>query len=468
MIKDYGRPPRAAENRALIERRLKEVSTAGGPRETQSIEWRGNQVHLDVIQMPVDDLYYNPATHRVRAQRSHDPRRDQLVEDDPWSTESQEYLGYLLQALPADPSKTDPAFTELMESLRDYEQTEPGLITRDGILVNGNTRRAALLKIGGPKHPIRVAVLPDSCDWPDIQDVELSLQLRKEHRRDYSYINRLLAIDELVSQGLPLTKIAAIFRSTVAACKQDQWVFSCIKSMIDRSEVEGRRIPLVAFEDDQEKLKELHRRYQKDLATSGDRAELTKESRLAAIALGFSKTDVRFIESDFQSRYLDGALPAKLKPKTSASEVAIPGLGVSVKSVSDDVAKARELTDTVLKARAAKINSVGGQETVSAEPGSELHEAMDNAIGLAGRAAQLRKRKQAAPDRLTNATAEVEQCVTELVMSRASRMLDEEAFNDAVLSFRRSLRSLAVEAARTVDEQGEGAAWLRQVLELES
>ncbi|MGW3995357.1 transcriptional regulator [Amycolatopsis sp. NPDC004772] len=469
MIKDYGRPPRADENRAVVERRLKEIDARGGARETQSVDWRGNQVHLDVIQMAVGDLYYNPATHRVRAQRSHDPERDRLVDEAPWSTESQEYLGYLLQALPSDPGRTDPTFTELLESLRNYEQTEPGLITREGILVNGNTRRAALLKLGGPQQPIRVAVLPDSCDWPDIRDVELSLQLRKEHRRDYSYINRLLAIDELVSQGLPLPKIAGIFRTTVAACKQDQWVFSCIKSMIERSEVDGRRIPLIAFEDHQEKLKELHRRYLKDQATSGDRAELTKESRLAAIMLGFSKTDVRFIEADFQSRYLNDTLPAKLKPgQPSSQKVAIPGLGLSVKGSSNDVANAKELTNTVLKARAVEISSSGLETGQPAEPISELKGAVNEAIRLAGRQAQLQKRKQAAPDRLNTARAEIDQCVTELVMSRASRALDEEAFNDAVMGFRRSLRSLAVEAARTVEEPSEGVDWLRQVLELET
>ncbi|MFB9684656.1 transcriptional regulator [Amycolatopsis plumensis] len=468
MIKDYGRPPRADENRAVVERRLQEVSARSGARETQSVEWRGNQVHLDVIQMTVGDLYYNPATHRVRAQRSHDPKLDQLVESDPWSTESQEYLGYLLQALPVDPSKTDPAFEELLGSLKQYGQTDPGLITRDGILVNGNTRRAALLKVGGPQQPIRVAVLPASCDWSDIQDVELSLQLRREHRRDYSYINRLLAIDELVSQGVPLPVIASTFRTTVAACKQDQWVFSCIKSMVERSEVVGRQIPLIAFEDHQEKLKELHRRYQKDLASSTERAELTKEARLAAIMLGFSKTDVRFIESDFQSRYLQDKLPAVLEPKTAAAKVAIPGLGLAVKGASDKVEQARELTDTVLRARTEGKIAPGGEIDPSADDIAAVKEAVDSAIKLAGRTTQLRKKKQAVPDRLNSAKAEIDQCVTELVMSRASRALDEEAFNDALLSFRRSLRKLAVESVRTVEEQSEGVTWLRQVLELES
>ncbi|GAA4538078.1 ParB N-terminal domain-containing protein [Amycolatopsis samaneae] len=468
MIKDYGRPPRADENRALIERRLKEVTAAGGPRETQTVEWRGGQLHLDVIQMPVGDLYYNPATHRIRAQRSHDAKLDQLIEDEPWSTASQEYLGHLLQALPADPNQTDPAFTELMESLEKYKQNDPGLITRDGVLVNGNTRRAALLKLSGPQQPIRVAVLPASCDWSDIHGVELSLQLRKEHRRAYSYINRLLAIDELVNQGEPIAKIATIFRTTVPACKQDMWVFSCIKSLIERSKVDGRRIPLITFEEHQEKLKELHRRYQKERAASGDRAELLKESRLAAIVLGFPKTDVRHIESDFQSRHLNSTLPPKLKPRASSATVEIPGLGVSVKSMSDDVATARELTDTVLKTKTIAIAGEGPRNGEATDRLKDLKDAMDVAIGSASDRARLRKRKQAAPDRLKTATAEIEQCVTELVMSRASRVVDAEAFNDAVITFRRGLRKLAVEAAKTVEGDHEGIAWLRQVLELES
>lgn len=52
MIKDYGRPPRSDENQSLIERRLKEVTETGGPRETQTVDWRGGQAHLDVIQLP--------------------------------------------------------------------------------------------------------------------------------------------------------------------------------------------------------------------------------------------------------------------------------------------------------------------------------------------------------------------------------------------------------------------------------
>jgi hypothetical protein len=460
MIKDYGQPPRADENRSLIERRLGEVASIAGTRETQTVDWRGRQAHLDVIEVRVGDLYYNPATHRIRAQRSHDPRLDALVDEDPWSLESQQYLDKLLKVVPADPQHVDQAFMDLMNSLREYGQSDPGLTTVEGVLVNGNTRRAALLQLEGPEAKMRVAVLPASCDWNDVRDVELSLQLRKEHRRDYSYINRLLAIDELVSQGMPMAAVAQTFRSTAAACEQDVWVFSAIKSMIERSESEGRRIPLIAFEEDQEKLREVARKYQKDKATRPDDAEAMKEMRFAAITLGFSKTDVRWIESDFLGRYLAPKLPDGFLPEERSSEVSIPGLGMAVKSGSDDAAKARLLTDKVLRAQAEGLASASGESPAL----EQIRDLMEEAIDLAGRDQKLRKKKQKAPERVMSAVDQLDQCVTDLVMSRADRSLDEEAFNDAVLKLKKSLRRLAVESSRTIKDPGEGVEWLRQAM----
>ncbi|UJW34500.1 transcriptional regulator [Saccharothrix sp. AJ9571] len=471
MTKDYGRPPRADENRVLIGRRRKEVADAGGPRETVTVDWRGRPTHLDVIQMPIGELYYNPATHRIRAQRSHDPKRDKLLETQPWAPESQEYLGFLLKALPANPASDDPEFAKLKSDLETYGQNEPGLITPDGVLVNGNTRRAALLDLGPPTQNMRVGVLPDSCDWNDVRDIELSLQLRKEHRRDYSYINRLLAIDELAAQGHSAEAIASIFRIRVSTCRQDQWVLSCIRSMIERSQESGVRLPLVAFEDQTEKLRELHRRYAKDAAVNQDQAALILESRLAAIMLGKSKTDVRLIEPDFQDRYLRQLLPDELKPETETSSVQIPGLGRTVKGPSQTLAAAKALTDTVLKAKAVSAAGAALPEAtrVKAEQKTQvILGAMERALDYAGKDDRVRKRKQAAPDRLVEATRMVEQCTTDLVISRGSRSLDEELFDEEMLNLKKSLAKLAREARRTIAEPGDGVSWLLDAMQVES
>jgi hypothetical protein len=463
MAKGYGLPPGAEENRALVRSRLDEIAAGDGPRETFTVDWRGTPEHLEVIQMPVGNLYYNPATHRIRAQSSHDPKRAKMLADDPWSTDSQAYLDHLLQALPANPSRTDPEFDELVASLKEYGQTEPGLITHEGVLVNGNTRRAALTQLYGPNHVMRVAVLPSSCGWQDIAAVELSLQLRKTHRRDYSYINRLLAVQELVEQGTPLAVIATTFRTTTDRCRQDQWVLARIEALIERSQAAGERLSLVSFEEQAEKFRELHRAYTKQYAANPEKAELLLENRLAAMLLGFAKTDVRFIDHDFRDRYLTKVLPANQAPTETSTTVAIPGLGRAVKGPSLALSAAKALTDAVLHAMAlSQSGSTASQEaTAKAQKElSELRSAMDEALSDAGREARIRKRKQAAPARLADAGRDIELCVTDLVMSRASQSLDEEAFDDAVTDLRQQLEKLAIEAKRTMQQPGDGVTWL--------
>lgn len=85
MFTDFGFPPDAERNRTLVEERLTELKEAGGVAETLRVEWRQGHRHVEVIDMPVDALYYNPGTHRIRAQRSFDAARDRLLGQDPWS-----------------------------------------------------------------------------------------------------------------------------------------------------------------------------------------------------------------------------------------------------------------------------------------------------------------------------------------------------------------------------------------------
>ena len=465
---DFGTPPLADENRALVEKRLKEINESGGARETVTIEWRGHPRHVEVIDVPVDCLYYNPNTHRIRAQRSYDPSRDRALAEDAWSEESQGYLHHLLQALPADPAKRDPDFDVLLESLKEFKQNDPGLITREGILVNGNTRRAAMKETG--MASIRVGVLPESCTWTDINAVELSLQLRKEHKRDYSYINHLLAVDEQLALGRPVDDIAREFRIRKQTCEDDIWVLSCLRDLIARSSQGKFQLRLMDFENQKEKMYELHRRYVKESANKSN-ADRLKESRLAAIVLDFSKTDVRLIEPDFQTRYLDQELPTTLKTVASSAPVSvvIPGLNRVVETADAKVTAARALTDSILKAKAVKTaaesvsagNHVAVEEiTEAAEILTAAKKAFNSALDPAGKDARIRKRRQAAPDRVKDACHDLEQCITDVVMARGSNSLDEEAFDECVVQLRTVLRNLAVEAKRSIKAPGDGVSWL--------
>lgn len=467
MSRKHGAPPRADEVRATVRERVEEAKQSNGEKIT--VEWRGEPRHLYVIQMPVDMLYYNPETHRIRAQRSLDPERDGALDQDPWGAEGQNYLDYLLRCLPSDPDKIDPDFEALRDDLEQFSQRDPGLITDDGILVNGNTRCAAIRELG--ETYIRVGVLPPTTGWDDINSVELFLQLQTPRKRDYSYINRLIAVEEQLALGRRPEDISRQFRIKLTTLKKDRWVYQLIQDAIRRSKTsDGVQLRLLDFEDHQEKLRELHTAYMKAAAMDQDAAETLKETRLAMVVLGRAKTDLRLAAPDFHEKYLEPKLPGELKPaESSPTAVEIPGLpGTKAPIASAALEKARAFTSGLLQAKAT-AESAGKTDTETAKAAvqklSDAKEAVRRALEPAGRDESLRQRKLAAPERLSDACDNIEYCVSDLAEARAKRAIDEEAFDDAAVRLRAVLGKLAKEARRTFSEPGDGVSWLLSLAE---
>ncbi|MFJ4877897.1 transcriptional regulator [Streptomyces sp. NPDC088745] len=455
-------PPRAAQNTEFVARRLKDVMEGDGPKETVTVEWHGRPLHVGVIDMPLRDLYYNPATHRIRAQRDHDPALAARLEAEPWLDESQDYLNRLLVGKPTNPDEPDPEFVALMDSLREVEQQEPGLITHAGILVNGNTRAAALREL--KKTSIRVGVLPPSFTWEDINEVELSLQLRPDRRREYSYINRLLAMEEQELMGRSAEDIARSFHIQKKTFYQERWILGVIQDMIGRSRTgEGVQLAFSDFEGHQENLKELHRIYSKAAASNQDLADQIKENRIVAIILDFAKTQTRLIGDQFHSKYLEKSLPQNIRTAPEGSgTIGIPGLSVSVSAPSGSVAQARAVTDQVLQAKAlATARAVPAETRQEAQKVvADVSKGVRRALDAAARDDRLKKVQQTAAERLDDARASVDQCVSDLTVAFSASSLDEEAFDAALVRLKDSLAKLARSAHRGVSSRDEGMTWL--------
>ena len=462
----FGIPPKGEEIQQIISQRLRQAMSEESAKVT--IDWRGEQRHLYVISMPVEMLYFNPDTHRIRAQRTLDPERNKAIEDDPWGQEAQTYLHDLLKQRPANPDQTDPDFIALMDELDDAGQREPGIVSPHGILVDGNTRAAALKDLGVAN--IKVGVLPDDTSRQDINDVELSLQLRKDRRRDYSYINRLIAIDEELGRGRSEADVAKDFNIKLATLQRDRWVYKLILEAIDRSKTEeGASLRLIDFEQHQEKLRELHRDFTKLAATDTDAANTLLQSRLAMVLLDYPKTSLRLAEHDFYTRYLESRLSDDLKPNETAAEpVSVPGIpGATLPAQSTHSAAAEALTDRLLRAKAVAGDGSSRTPAEVAEASAvmkDARETFDVAVKLAGQNAELVKRQTAVPERLTDAADYVTQCANEFAEAKAKRALDEDAFDDALIVLRESLESLARQAGRTFTAPGEGVAWLLEAV----
>lgn len=460
---NYALPPERDAIKEMVAARLKDAAESDGERLT--VEWRGGTKHLHVISMPTLSLLYNPDTHRIRAQRTLKPELDLELQTNPWSDKAQGYLDYLLKCLPSAPDRVDPDFIALRDNLEKFGQKDPGLITVEGVLVNGNTRCAALRELTEPH--IRVAVLPESATWDDINEVELSLQLRKEFRRDYSYINQLLAINEQLERGRAPEDIAKQFHIKTKTLEKDRWVYATVMEAIERSRGgEGSCLRLIDFEDHKEKLHELYRLYNKLAAKDPSAAETLKQTRLALLILGFSKTDLRLAESNFFDEYLTSKLPPELIPQVSGSTppVSVPGLpGVTVAATATPAEeKARKFADDLLTAAAITISKTADPQALTAAAAriDAAKNAVDRALEPAGRAARLQKRKLAAPERLSDAVDDIMICVKDLADARATGAVDEDAFDDAAIELRKAIQALAKQAAKTFSEPGGGVAWL--------
>lgn len=461
-------PPNAAAVAQLIEQRLAARLEKTGEQRTLTVDFRGQPEILSVVSLPVDSLMLNPDTHRIRAQKSLDPVREKALEDDPYGEMAQGYLQHLLTRDPVNPENEDTSFKELRESLDEYGQEEPGIVTRAGVLINANTRCVALRELG--KREILVAVLPSDAAEADTEAIELVLQLRKEHKRDYSFVNALLAVDDRVARGDDPTAIQKDFRMRAETYKRSIWILNLIRDAIDRSRVQLKdgtevKMRLVDFETHQGKLEELHRAWSK-LERSGqhDRANRLLEQRLLAIVMDKSKTDVRLIDEDFLKNHAAEVLPPGDFSPTRINVPGVPG-GLQVAGPSSETQRVSMLTDSALKARAVRQTSTVAtpdEVRISAARLVELDSAIENGLTTAGKNARLKKTHDAPIQSLEDATEDLRAAISAIAGSKAARSFDPEELDSALQSFKRELTRLAqhVKPAVVGGELSEGVGWL--------
>ncbi len=93
-------------------------------------------------------------------------------------------------------------FEDLKNDLRARGQQEPAVVTAEGVLINGNRRSAGLrslwLKENLPSaRYVRAYVLPSDATADEVIDLETELQVAKDYREDYSWVNEALLIEEI-------------------------------------------------------------------------------------------------------------------------------------------------------------------------------------------------------------------------------------------------------------------------------
>jgi hypothetical protein len=264
-----------------------EAYKANGLTRTETIEYRGVARVLEVVTISPEVPLLNPDNSRLRAQLSEHPQHA-LVATDPTSPEAQKVLYSILAST--------EKFEELKRQIVDFRQQEPGIISRDGLLVNGNTRLAAIRALGLPGFD--VAVLPADATNDDFFEIEMSLQLRKLVHQDYTFTNELLLVDSYLSR-------TQNEQSTINAMqwkregKKKLRLYQGYLALIQEIRSLNPRLKYEFFDKRAEFVKNLHDEYNKLAEYSPLEAEKLKETRLMGLFLGLNKDEIRETDEFF-------------------------------------------------------------------------------------------------------------------------------------------------------------------------
>ena len=166
---------------------------------TLRVRFQGTSKDLAVKQIPLDLPIYRMANMRTSVRQRQHVRREHKSED--WFNAGQEdpeaqgvQHGFLLEL---SHEKTADIYARLAE---EAEHSEALIVTKDGVVVNGNRRLAAMRDLYSKKsaqyrrfESVEVAVLPKA-DESDLAGLETDLQIAEDLRLDYGWIERALGL----------------------------------------------------------------------------------------------------------------------------------------------------------------------------------------------------------------------------------------------------------------------------------
>lgn len=251
---------------------------------------RGQKVAVKVVSLDPGLLLLNHENFRIHSQLEDSPQKDKVLQD-PSDAEAQRIIEDLLSAT--------KDFKALKEQLKEYGQQEPGLISSEGLLVNGNTRAVALRQLKSPG--MLVGVLPSSANGKDLILIQSDLQMQRWIHQDYSFTNELLFLEEL-KNTLKLDDASIVkrlgWRSGRASEKKLQKKFRLLSLIREVKSVTERPIPYSFFDDKSQILEDLDTDYEKEKERDYQRAERLKEVKLIAMIRGLTKDQVRIIEPE--------------------------------------------------------------------------------------------------------------------------------------------------------------------------
>lgn len=190
-------------NREMIKEQLREIRDKADPVETGiPLSYRGRTHKCDSFQVPLTYLMYNKKNGRIASRvKSYENENEEIDVE----TEDGKKLieKFLLAAHPADNKRTEDSIARKGQLVR-------GIVTNEGIIVDGNRRASILNKIyterdSWTKNKVPVdhakyfitIILPDDVTRDEVEEIEIETQFGEEEKVDYNPIEKYLKAKDL-------------------------------------------------------------------------------------------------------------------------------------------------------------------------------------------------------------------------------------------------------------------------------
>lgn len=172
---------------------------------TAKLTIKGDTSYHPIYRFKLDDLAFNKANGRIRSEVIE--REAELGRAlSQFDREDSKILKEMLLSIRSDENQ------KIKEDLRKNTQISPGIITVDGVVINGNRRKALLGQLHQETHDdkynyLDVHVLPSDITKSELWLIEAGIQLSAPQQLDYSPINHLLKLSEGLNSGLTISEM---------------------------------------------------------------------------------------------------------------------------------------------------------------------------------------------------------------------------------------------------------------------
>ncbi|WP_192255598.1 ParB/RepB/Spo0J family partition protein [Mesorhizobium caraganae] len=162
--------------------------------------WPRPDKELRVVSLEVDWVRFSTLNHRTKSEQMRvitQSGRSDLFTADPLGVEAQAEQYAILRG--------QDGFEDIKSDLKERGQQQPAVVTAEGVLINGNRRVAALRslylddKVKSARY-VMCLVLPADATMPELVDLETELQIAREFKEDYTWVNEALLIEEIFNR----------------------------------------------------------------------------------------------------------------------------------------------------------------------------------------------------------------------------------------------------------------------------